>query len=1085
MKHYLIFALLILSSVNLISQEKEPVNSSELIIEALQKYYDDQQDEAIELLGEINRSDTNYIESLVNKSYYALNQERYEEVLLIAEEGLNHFDNEYDLSFIVNKGISLSKLERFDEAINLFNDALEKYPVRNEFYTLLGSVYEEKKEYEKALEMYKKSVEMNLYDAEPHIRLGRMAYHEGKTSQFLMGFLMGILIDPNTDVSNGYLVSLNQLVQAKAESQEPKGLKFSDGDAYDEIDLILQNYSALNKSYKVDSKIDIPLVRQVQVMLEKLDYDDSSEGFWMKNYVRIFKDVYNNGQFEAFSYYLLQSSGNAKHQKIISKKSSDINNLRKYLQVTLSKYCAENPIMVEGEMKNYSRNVSNSLISSLGDYKGNNFDGPWYLYYDSGALEAIGYYDNGKAVGTWTWFYETGEKRREYTLKNELVSGTLTSYHKNGQIALERNFLAGELHGIERAFTSNGKEISYIEYEGSKANGKAISYYDIATPQYEYSLVDDRFDGEVKYFYDSGEVQGSFNYLNGEIDGEHKIFYRNGQVAIERNYSNGKLEGSWKSYYKDGTIKETANYKNGKIFGKNEVFDSDGKLTDETLFDENGKKNGVFTEFHDDGKPYYVSEFNKGVFTAFKYLDVNGEVLSSGDIKKSGTDFNGYYKDGTQYSNGIYKPDGREGEWTFNNEYGFLETKKYYKEGKQDGEDIDYYENGEISSKANYKEGEREGYFVSYYPDGKIYQEGFYKEGKLDNEWKTYNSMGLLARSEFYVDGDLHGFYTYYDPEGGRDYELVYNYGKLIGYNTYDANGEILQKIELDEGCGDVAVNFRNGAKRFETSFLNHIEHGYIKTYASTGTIIQEGDVFNSERNGKWTNRFDDGQVRSEGEYEYGDKIGTWKLYHSNGQLREIEEYKEGKLHGVNITYDDDGKLSNEITYKEGRRNGPTVFYIDGIKEHTRYYKDGKFVEYSYWLPNGDESEMISLGNGTGTVKSYYKNGNLAREYYMLNGEFDGPYKRYYENGNMERETFNDVGYDTGITKEYYNSGQLKMEYENMNDDRNGFYKKYHENGKLAEEGNYIDGTKHGDFKYFDQSGNLVKTTTYYEGDAF
>lgn len=1085
MKTYSILIVLLFAYSNVFTQENERVNSSENINEAYDKYLNEEVDEALRLLDEINRSDTNYTLALVNKSYYCLNDDRYEEVLKVTDAGLNHFDEEYKTSFIVNKGIALGKLERYDEAIEHFTDALEKYPVRNEFYTLMGSVYEEKGDHEKALEMYKKSIEMNLFDPDPHIRLGRMAYHEGKTSQFLMGFLMGILIDPNSSSSNTYLVSLNQLVQAKAESQEPKGLKFSDKDTYDEIDLILQNYSALNKSYKLDSKIDIPLTRQIQVLMEKLEYDSSSDGFWMKTYVRVLKDIYDTDQFAAFTYHLLQSSGNSKHQKIITKNNSSIANLTRFLQDKLSDYCAENPIVIEGEEKNYHRLITNSLITSAGGYQGNDFHGPWYLFYDSGALSAKGFYDNGKAIGTWTWFYETGEKRREYTLKNEVIDGTLFGYYKNGQISVERNFKNGFLDGVERMYTATGKEISYIEYEMDKADGKAIKYYDIAMPEYEYELKDDRIIGDVKYFYDSGEQQGIFSYSDGRMNGDHKIFYRNGQLGIEKKFSNGKLEGKWRSYYKDGKVKETANYKNDKIFGKNEVFDSEGNLIDETIYDENGKKNGTFIEYHENGKPYYKSEFKKGVMTEYNYYSQNGDVLESGEVKKNGTEFKGYYMDGTPYSIGLFKPEGRDGEWKLRNEYGFEDVVMSYDNGDREGDYVEYFENGEISVKSTYMDNKREGYYVSYYPDGKIHQEGYYKDGELDGAWDSYSSAGAIVSSEYYLNGKRHGFLTYFDPEEKRDYEVVYNYDKVIGYISYDADGNIMQKIDLEDGCGTVVLNFRNGAKRFETNFLNHIEHGKVRSYTPDGTVIREGEIYNAQRHGKWINRFDNGNTLSEGVYEYGDKVGIWKIYHENGELRETEEWKDGRLHETNTVYDKNGKLSNVIIYKEGERNGPCVFYIDGVKEHTRYYKDGKFIEYSYWLPSGEESEKIRLKDGTGIVKSYYQNGNLAREYSMLNGQFDGPYKRYFENGNLERETHNDVGYDTKITKEYFKSGKLKIEYENANNDRNGYYKEYYENGKLAEEGNYVDGYEHGEFKYYDQQGNLTKTTVYYDGNAY
>ena len=77
-----------------------------------------------------------------------------------------------------NKGVALVKVKKYDEAIEMFESAIEKDPNNNHSYHNLAVVYILKEDYDEALKYMKKAIDLNPLDVQFYISLG-MA-HLGK-----------------------------------------------------------------------------------------------------------------------------------------------------------------------------------------------------------------------------------------------------------------------------------------------------------------------------------------------------------------------------------------------------------------------------------------------------------------------------------------------------------------------------------------------------------------------------------------------------------------------------------------------------------------------------------------------------------------------------------------------------------------------------------------------------------------------------------------------------------------------------------------------------------------------------------------
>ena len=133
------------------------------------------------------------------------------------------------------------------------------------------------------------------------------------------------------------------------------------------------------------------------------------------------------------------------------------------------------------------------------------------------------------------------------------------------------------------------------------------------------------------------------------------------------------------------------------------------------------------------------------------------------------------------------------------------------------------------------------------------------------------------------------------------------------------------------------------------------------------GNVQQQGDYFNDQRNGSWTE------------------------YHGKGVVKSITTYVNGKKQGIAVELDDRGNLIGKSYYHNDSFDGESLLYNrgkiigkenfqNGIKSGmtSKYYNDGKIQE---------ESPYVN-GQIHGTAKWYDQQGNVTLQYEYNNCEF-------------------------------------------------------------------------------------------------
>lgn len=163
-----------------------------------------------------------------------------------------------------------------------------------------------------------------------------------------------------------------------------------------------------------------------------------------------------------------------------------------------------------------------------------------------------------------------------------------------------------------------------------------------------------------------------------------------------------------------------------------------------------------------------------------------------------------------------------------------------------------------------------------------------------------------------------------------------------------------------------------------------------------------------------------------------GHKDGLYRSYYESGALKTEMIYKDGHIEDTVKKYYDDGKTIEEKSlYKNDQLNGTrTLYYPNGKVEQVEHYTDDKFDgPFVSFYEQGQKHEVGQFANEfrTGKWLLYYKDGRLKSEY-LYNGKSNdenGPYKEYFKDGKIAEEGQMIEGDNDGPVTYYDSTGAI------------------------------------------------------------
>ncbi|WP_153798396.1 toxin-antitoxin system YwqK family antitoxin [Foetidibacter luteolus] len=1081
-------ALLVLVSVfacPALAQER--INSGELLDKGVALYEERKYKEAIALFSKISRSDTNYSRALHELSLASYSDSNFTASKAYAEEGIKRFPEQKDkwYNLLAN---TLDELGKKDEAIKYYEEIIKISPYNylawfNKGVTLMGE-----KKYTEAKACLQQTVLINPYYPSAHYFLGVINFDDGRMAPAMLNFTTALLINPEHKYAGRITRYLSSIANATDDvaknTAKRKALSTDDFELQEEI---LASKAALDRGYKLQTSLEDPITRQLQVLLEKLEFNPADKGFTMQYYVPYFTALYQQGDLNKAANYMFSGLDIKDVQSFVKKNKKELQAFADKL-VTYFNEIKETQLADAAARKTAKTRFywSDNYVAGKGEWTIINdekkFTGPWEFYHSNGALKSKGMLNNEEGnEGEWVFYYNSGQLKERSNFKADKADGKSTSWFGNGMLMSEDNYAAGELNGESRDYYYNGLLKRVTQYSNGKKTGTEKSYTLRGTLDYVYNYKDDVQEGEQLHYYVNGRLLSRTIYKDGKANGLFQKYENNGVLVMEGNFVDDQQDGAWKEYYSDKTLHKEYTYVNGKMQGEFREYHLNGKLSEKSTY-ENGQLTGKSEDYTEDGKLFTESTFQKDRFKEMKFYDYEGKVIGSNASRNGGGNITYYNQDGTKSSEFIFTKEGiRDGAFKGYYKNGQVKMSGIYKQGRLQGERTLYHSNGALSEKINFVQDEEDGWYESYHDNGKPRYLGWMSADKKEDNHIEYDYAGNKHAETYYSDNEQHGYTAYFYPNGKKDYEQLFTYGWLKHITQFDSTGKEVADIDMPQGKASFTFKHFNGKDYLKGSYENYALNGKYEAFFFDGSLNTLQFYKQGYRDSLFKSYYYGGQLEAEGRYADGNPDGLWKHYWPNGKLEYQENYIYGQQDGDYLVYNEDGTLDKKMLYKNNMLHGPYSIYGDNNQLAVQLnYEFDRLVSYTYQGKDGNMVAPIPVLYGTAMVTAYYKNGNKSAEMNFEDGVINGIRKIYFTNGQPYIDGTRAEGRESGIKKIYFTNGQLEKEENYLAGNNHGLQKYYHPNGKLKAEENWYLGKQNGLCKYYDETGKLKQTRLYY-----
>lgn len=1083
-----ILCLLLTVSVQQLLAQTVPVKSPDsrpILLKGVELYEKGSYKEAAKEFGSIHRNDTSYLLSLYEKALALQQDSSYDDALATINLALTGMHTESIHDYLVLKANILDDMGKSQEALLLYDSALKLFPASQTIRSQKVTALVRLKRYDEAEALARECVVMNFLNPLHHYKMGVVAYQQGKIVPTLLAMMMAQIVNPSNGNVNRVVTYLSSICNAKDETLEAQQRRTGDNypDNFSRVEQIIFSKIALDKGYKVKFNLDDNIFKQINVMLEKLEYDEASEDAYMQLYVPYFKQLYNDKKVEVMLNHAFSGLTIDAIASYMKKNKSEVSAFTKeafsYVDLVRStrvvqykerqtaprlyhfdenRFYAEGKMVGEGGEGYWKFYFPDGYLKAEGELLNNERNGTWKFYHETGKLQSVEQFNKGVSDGPVTVYYSNGALKRTIAYKDGKAEGVVKNYSLYGVVTSEENYVNNELEGKQTYYYNDGTVKSQFQYKAGKANGLYVMYYGNKTIKEQGAYNEDELDGEIKVFFTDGKLKAVYQYSKGKTIGTWSYFHRNGKLDYKVEMTEKGAQGEVLHYDDNGQLSSKESFKDGINVG--------------------------ISEYYHKGKPYvYYKSSAKGKTNEIRYVDSLGnEKLLN---KRSGKIWSVAY-----YSPYGYKTSDKQfnqdeeltNEAVYYNTQGLPVLKELYKDGLLEGKTESWYYNKNVKDETEYVAGKKQGVTKTYFPNGKLSTVSFYNEDVLEDYQYDYSMKGTLQSKYFFAGGDKTGYGISNYADGKPFYEERYLNGWLIEVTQFDETGKRMAPIRFENGKGIYKLVYPDGKSYYELPLVNGVWEGMQKMYYPDGRLMNEVMFKNDEKNGTAKYYHTNGKLSMEGAYLYDLKTGVWKSYNENGVLEYEENYVDGLQDGKSKYYDN-GKLEREVDYKEGNKSGTSRYLGEnGETAFEIYYEDGLITAYSYHDRSKKMLKPIPLPNFTGTIEAFYSNGNKAASIEVAAGVYHGKFRLYNEKGILTYESTDEYGYTNGTIKSFYDNGKLKMEYTQVYDLTDGVFKEYYPDGKIQTEATYDMGNAHGNYKAYDPTGKLIETRVYYQG---
>ncbi len=1075
-------------SLPIFGQDKEnnPYNAQYLIDQGVEYHDKGEFARALACYDKINVNDSVWFMAQVEKTLTLLEEKKYEELITVANAMLKDPFNRHPYTYL-HLGIALDETGKYEEAVKVFEEGNRLFPGNFSLYYSKGIIHQKKGELKLAVQSFQNALMANPFHPASHLKLGYLCAERGYFTQATLSLTAFLMVSGNDSLKLSVLADLDRYLSQKndIEGAEIEGLY---EDEFKTTDQIIGNHLALHKSYKLKSKLDYPVVRQIQALAENIKFRKNAKGFWMRYYVPFFSRIVAEDYLDGFVHLVMSAGTNEKIVKQVKKKQSDIKAFSTWANGTWLEPYKEVSLAFPDEAKGmkYVYREGSRIYGITNSESEKPRKGRWVFLQENGCLMSLGgFNDLGERHGKWTFFSTNGRINSSVEYENGKEDGILQDFDPYGYLTRELHLKAGELEGPEVHFYPNGDTLSYVMNRNGKAEGVSFTRFATGAKELEFFYKEGKLDGTIRRYFDNGNIDLEVVFRDGKKEGAYKTYYADGKLKREETYKDDKSNGLMKEYHPNGQLAREVNILDDNFTGLCKEWYENGTLSEENTYNQEGKLNGTSRFYTRDGKLHIQLDYKNGKTESFLCYNIEGKVQAEGKPSRGKLNYKVFYPEGGLKMEGVYVNGERDGVFTFYSRYGAVDQVETYSDGKLDGLLTEYFSDGGVDKEIQYKNGSREGNYKEYYRNGELYAQGKYLDGDNAGEWLSYSPGKVILYGNYYLQGDYHGWQDYYTNFGKLWHRVNYYKGKITGEIFLDTLGNPSETLSLKGHTGILTSHWPNGKVRSEVQLVNGVMHGRFTWYFSNGKPETEGAMHNGKRHGDWKHYQYSGVLKETGKYVHGEKTGIWTEYNQSGLKNTETSFVRNDEDGKVLDYYENGKVESEGTYREGKLDGPYRFYAqDGELAYVLYYKEGAVMGYSYNGPDRKLLPMIASANGSFAINAKFANGKTSVTGEYKDGILAGSWVWYNTAGMKEAECGYLKGLREGNRFLYYPDGKIKMKETYVKRMREGMKTEYNPDGSLKREIPYSRDTEQGWARIYDAKGKLTKSLFYYSGDV-
>ena len=496
---------------------------------------------------------------------------------------------------------------------------------------------------------------------------------------------------------------------------------------------------------------------------------------------------------------------------------------------------------------------------------------------------------------------------------------------------------------------------------------------------------------------------------------------------------------------------------NGKSEGKYKYLNEDGNLAGELNF-KNNELDGIQKYFDEKATLIEEKSFKNGKVdgtrTAYFSNGLKSVVENYADGVLNGISTSYYVNGGKQCEVNFIKGE-REGKLTCLYPNGNTKSESNYINGKLNGPYLSYNEVGDIMETYTCANDLIDGKYLEYYNGKLVKSEAVYANGSVQGSYKTYYSTAVLEKENIYEGGKIKKSVTYF-PNGEKANESFYNINEeLESYNYFDHNGNKYFEEKYKSGELKSALQYsKSNPKPIEISLSS--KPFVMKDFE--GNQLAAGNFEKGKKAGEWNYHFSSGIKRLQEFYSKGNQNGIGHDYNRNGLINGIKNHSNDTLNGLYEVYEN-GKLDRNYSYNKGKQIGP----------YKTFYTDGSIKSEGFLVNGGTNFEKLG----------YWQNGAISKK------------DQYIEDVMTSSETFNSKGEKensidfknkTGTFTMSHNNGTSITTYESTKGQLNGKSVEKDKFNNPMTESEFVNGMRHNGYKEYNPSGTIYRESTFYAG---